>query len=424
MKCLNCGCESEHFLCPSCRTEDHLDKVFFDLLRYQPETCENPFVAEYAAGLTEKYAEREIIPEILDLFDFEISEYYYCRYYKARRDSHFEEAAIAYLQAHDLDERKSQFVLHDLLDTCLSRYDFDKPQEWCTIISRRDTLCSELYASAAQYYARVGEYDEADAFTERALGRCKAGALLFRSPEKMLGDLDKQKELTLTYRTKKPYWPQKEEGRRAVAGFYDAKGIKYPRISKRPDKVPEDEFAPICECFDEDFDDYCAFWCAEVFSVSAARDIYQIAALRVRDGEVADRFQSFIRPWDSNKSAKKAAAKEAGVSPEVIEEAEDVDLVLSKFFAFVDSDILLSTGALGNQAKLLSRAARYSGMREIPNQFFDLLDMAADCSPEFDLANNTREFLLAHFGIQEGPSALEKAQANIELYDKLRNDGE
>lgn len=97
---------------------------------------------------------------------------------------------------------------------------------------------------------------------------------------------------------------------------------------------------------------------------------------------------------------------------------------MPKFFEFVEDDVLVSTGALGNQAKLISRAARYAGMREIKNEFYDLLDLAADTSSEFDLANNTREYLLAHFSIVEGKSALEKAQINKQLYDALKNYGE
>jgi hypothetical protein len=110
-------------------------------------------------------------------------------------------------------------------------------------------------------------------------------------------------------------------------------------------------------------------------------------------------------------NARKAAAKEAGVPLETIESAEDVDIVMPKFFAFVGEDILVSTGALGNQAKLISRAARYAGMKEIKNEFYDLLDLAADTSREFDLANNTREYLLSHFAISEGKDARQKAQS-------------
>jgi DNA polymerase III alpha subunit (gram-positive type) len=204
--------------------------------------------------------------------------------------------------------------------------------------------------------------------------------------------------------------------------FYDEKGIKYTRIESRPAKIPENEFAPINECFDDDLTDYCAFWCAETFGLTAAKCIYQIAAVKVRNGQIADEFHSLIRPWDGT-SCRKDAARKANLDLSVIESAEDVDQVMQKFFAFVGSDVLVSTGALGNQAKLISRAARYTGMKEITNEFFDILDLAADTSPELDMENNTREFLLSYFEMKEGHDALEKAKNNKKLYDALMNYG-
>lgn len=169
-------------------------------------------------------------------------------------------------------------------------------------------------------------------------------------------------------------------------------------------------------------EDYCAFWCAETFSVTASKGIYQIAAVKVRNGRITEEFQELIRPWDGI-ADRKDAARKAGVELSVIESAEDVDRVMPKFFAFVGDDVLVSTGALGNQAKLLTRAARYTGMREIKNEFYDLLDLATDTSTEFDLANNTREYLLGRFSVEEGKTALEKAKVNKTLYDLLANYG-
>lgn len=425
MKCLNCGVSADHYLCGCCQTPDILDKIFNEIRFYKPETCENPYLSEIASGLTEKYAERDIIPAILDLFDFEISEFYYCQYYRMRRDARFEDAAIAYLNTHELDNIRTQNVLYDLIESYIPN-DFIKPKKWCELIAESENLCCELYAVAAKYLAMIGEYKLADSVADKGLELCndeKRRVFLFYSPENMISRLEKQKEDTNRYRTKKPYWPATEERRRAVAMFYDEKGIKYPRIENRPEKIEESEFAPIKECFDDDIVDYCAFWCADTFSLSAAKGIYQIAAVKVRDGVVIEEFQELVCPWDGV-ADRKDAAKKAGVELSVIESAEDVDLVIPKFFAFVGDDVLISTGALGNQAKLISRAARYAGMKEIKNEFYDILDLAADTSADFDLANNTREYLLAHFSIAEGKSALEKAQINKQLYDALKNYGE
>ena len=81
MKCFNCGKESTDYLCPNCRTEDILDRIFEQIRFYKSETCENPYIAEYVSLLTEDHAERKSIPQILTLFPDEIAEYYYCLYY-------------------------------------------------------------------------------------------------------------------------------------------------------------------------------------------------------------------------------------------------------------------------------------------------------------------------------------------------------
>lgn len=424
MRCFNCGKVATTPLCDDCQSPEILEKTFNEIRFYKPETCENPYLLEFASGRTERYAERDIIPTILELFDFEISEFYYCQYFRMRRDSRFEESAVAYLETHELADIRTQNVLYDLIESYIPN-DFIKPKKWCGIVFKNDNLVCELYAVAAKYYAMVGEYDLADAVTDKALAICNNGnpKFLFYSIDNMLARLNKQKDETLRYRTKKPYWPATEERRRAVAMFYDEKGIKYPRIEGRPEKVKESEFAPINECFDDELTDYCAFWCSDTFSLSAAKGIYQIAAVKVRNGVIAAEFQSLIRPWDGV-ADRKDAAKKAGVDLSVIESAEDVDQVMPRFFAFVEDDVLISTGALGNQAKLITRAARYAGMKEIKNELFDLLDLAADTSADFDLANNTREYLLSHFSIEEGKSALEKARINKHLYDTLVNYGE
>lgn len=427
MKCLNCGCINDHYLCDACLTPETLEKTYYSIRAFDPETCENPYLLEFAATCTEKYEERKIIPEILARFDFEVAEYFYCQYYRMIRDDRFEEAALAYLEKHDVGEIRSQRILYALLDTYIPD-NFVKPQRWCETITATAGLCCDLYLAAAKFYAMIAEYERADQLLDQVericMGSNDDSHLLYLSPEGALVRIEKQRTDVLRYRTKKPYWPTTEARRRAVAMFYDAKGIKYPRIEGKPKKVNESEFAPIKECLDDELTDYCAFWCAEAFGLTSAKDIYQIAAVRVRSSEVVDTFESYIRPWDGGVNTKKAAAKEAGVPMEVIEGADDVDLVIPKFFSFVGNDVLVSTGALGTQAKLISRAARYTGMKEIVNEFYDLLDLAADTSADFDLANNTREYLLTHFSIEEGKSALEKAMLNKQLFDALMSYGD
>ena len=117
MNCLNCGKAAETFLCCDCRTPQILDVLFNDIRFYKPESCRNPYLAEYASGLTGKYAERDAIPAILQLFDFGVSEFYYCQYYRMRRDTRFEDAATKYLQTHELSDIRTQNVLYNLIES-------------------------------------------------------------------------------------------------------------------------------------------------------------------------------------------------------------------------------------------------------------------------------------------------------------------
>lgn len=418
MKCFNCGKETNDYLCENCQKEEILENIFPQVLYYKAETCENPFLTEYASNLDEGTSVRDCIPELLSLFSDEIAEYYMCVYYCKAQKEKFELAAIRYLEKHNWIEKKSQYIISYLLGYYLPN-DFVKPRTWCDWIAESTNVCAELCAKAAEYYAMIAEYDLSDQMVEKGL-RCDQ--FIYSDAERMQVAFEKQKSKTNGYRTKKPYWPTTEERRRAVAMFYDEKGITYPRIESKPAKIPENEFEPINEC-SESPDSYCAFWCAEAFSIAGSKPIYQIAAVKVEGGKILDEFQSFIRPQDGTPS-RKSAAKEAGVPLSVIEGAEDVDQVMVKFFEFVGDSVLMSTGALGEQSKLLCRAARYTGMKRLPNELYDLLDLAAETDGTFDLENNNRAYILNALNLAEGKDALGKAKTNINIYEALKNYGE
>ncbi len=425
MKCLNCGNTSSHYLCDSCTTIETLDKLFREIRYYKPDTCTNPYLQTYVANSPESHAERNIIPELLAQFEPQKTEYYTCMYLLMSRDDRFENSAIRYIQAHDLSDRHTQDVLYSLIKQYIQN-NLVAAQKWCHLIVKSDDLCCDLYAAAAKYFSMIGDYDLADAMADKAYALCEdtdGGKLLYFSRDGLLAEMKRQKEATQKYRTKKPYWPTTEDRRRIVARFYDERGIQYPRVETKPTKVPENEFAPAKEYEGKCPTDYCAFWCSSAFSAVSAKSIYQVAAVKVRGGQIVDTFVSLIRPWDVGDDARRSAAKESGIPLNEIEAAEDVDLVMTRFFAFVGDDVLVSTDALGEQWKLLSRAARYTGMRKIPNGLLDLLDVAAETAEEFDFDNNHREFLLAHFKIDEGKTALEKAEANKSLCDALRGYG-
>ncbi len=403
------------YLCPDCRTEEILDILIPQMLSFKAEWCKFPHLIEFVATLQDERDVRKCIPEILALLPAEMAEYYCCLYYRYEEKEKLEHAIENYLSKHDWKDRRSQKLIRFLLDHYIPN-DFIKPRAWCDWITETEGIYCELYTKAAEYFAMIAEYDLSDCLVEKGLA---CNLYLYGDKEKMQGALEKQKAKTQGYRTKGPYWPTTEERKRAVSMFYDEKGIPHKRIENKPEKVPENEFEPIEECFEAP-EDYCAFWCAEAFSISSAKPIYQIAAVKVENGKAIDEFQTFVRPQDGILS-RKSAAKEAGVPLSVIEGAEDVDQVMTKFFAFVGDAVLVSTGALGEQAKLLCRATRYAGMKRLPNELYDLLDFAGEVDSKFGFANRTE--LLQTFNIAEGTDSLGKAKTNVALYDALKNYG-
>lgn len=425
MKCFNCGKETGTYLCPNCRTEEVLDKLIPQMLSYKADQCEFPHLVEYVTALPEEREVRKCIPQILALLPAELEEYYCCLYYRYEAKDKVESAIVAYLAKHDRSEEKSQYLIWCLVGHYLPN-DFVKPRAWCDWIAEAEGVSCELYEKAAEYFAMIGEYNLSDQMVEKGLA---CDRFICSTKERMLKSLNERKVKTQGYRDGNPYWPKSKRGesteslearRRAVAMFYDEKGIAYPRIESKPKKVDEDKFEPIKECVDAP-EDYCAFWCAEAFSISASKPIYQIAAVKVRSGKITDEFKSFVRPWGANKASRQSAAKEAGVPLSVIEGAEDVDQVMVKFFDCVGGAVLVSTGALGEQKNLLCRAARYAGMKQLPNELYDLLDFAGETDCKFAVAN--RKELLQAFDITEGTDSLGKAKANIALFEALKKYG-
>lgn len=425
MKCLNCGNDSEELICCDCREEKVLEKIFDEIIFFKADTCNNEYVKEYIKKFEKARDARNDIPQILELFVKEISEFYWLRYNKIMRDNSFESEAVKYLKNFDEKNIKQQRVLYDLLTFYIPN-DFEKPFDWCRKIIDSDECCPELQLIAAEFFSMIAEYDIAEEIVKKLETKCQENDFkkgIFLNKEKILENIDNRKHLLERYRGGKPYWPSTEERRAALALIYDKKGMSYPNVELKPKKVKESEFERIVESDLNAMDNYCAFWCSGVQTPTRVFVVHQIAAVKVRNNKIVGEFQSYIKPWDGESIAKRIE-KKYGVTLDKLYFADNVEVVMKSFFEFVENDVLVSTNALADQAKMITRLARYSNMTKIKNQFFELLDYAADISEKFDLENNSREYLLNHFKLKEGKDSLEKAKKNIDIYNKLKKMGE
>lgn len=421
MKCLNCGNETNLYLCNECNKNEVIENVIEKVFSYKKETCENNYLIELMDSIeNDKYA---CILKLLENYTGKYKDYYYCRFLKGTKDPAYEETAINSLKDKDILETQNQLLLLNLL-TFYIREDYVKPEKWCDQIISKDNLFMELYYIAAEFYSMVAEYDKSKYLIDKMNNLLNNSEAIFSNKnnncENYKEKVDKLAGLLERYEGGKPYWPSTEERRIKVAEVYDKKGITYGNIvSLKTKKVKEDEFEQINECYEYDINTYCSFWCNYIEGLRNIKELYQICAIKVVDNKIVDKFEKYIKPWDGRSYTEKAS-KVSGASIDVLENSESVDKVILEFDKFTGNDILISTGALGNQLNALIRAYRWSGLNKIENEFLELLDYASIVSEEFDMKNNTREYLLNYFKLEDSKDSYSKAYNNIIIFNKLK----
>ena len=367
--CVYCGKEADDRLCEEHRTIPVLDELLVLVGRYAPERCDNPHVSAYVESF-EKWRDAYQVdfPSILALFPDEEIEYQRCFYLGDVKDEAFEDAAVSFLDSHDWADGQSQVIMHMLLQA-YSRRDFFKPAPYVDFISETEGLLHELYASAISFLGMTGDYDEAAELIGFAREQTVAGAVSRWGwdVDRQLVVLDEALVQNEKWRAR-PYWPKSPEAREQLAEVYASKGIEpgkrggSGRAATWPKKVSQKDFAPFV-VLGEASDDFCAVWLRDV--PGRVKGVCEIVAVKVEDGDQAGGFESLVRPWKVSRADKSLAASCLGVTCEEIDSAPDVFEAFPKFLEFAGGLPLVLADS--SQAKLLERAARYSGISRVEN---------------------------------------------------------
>ncbi len=147
---------------------------------------------------------------------------------------------------------------------------------------------------------------------------------------------------------------------------------------------------------DQGLKDYVAFDLETTDRDPESCEIVELAAVRVRDGRIVDRFHSLVRPA-SPVSAQ--ARKLHGYSEEDLADAPDFAAVWPQFRAFVGADLLVAHNAHGFDVPVLRRAAESCGGAD-DLVFFDTLPLARSLVR----GSAKLEELAEQFGIEKGRS--------------------
>ena len=141
--------------------------------------------------------------------------------------------------------------------------------------------------------------------------------------------------------------------------------------------------------------------------------IIEIGAVKVRNGEIIDSFETFVAP---ERKLEQRIVELTGITDEMLENAPSKEEVIPKFIQFAGEDILLGHSVLFDYS-FMKRAAVNCKLT-FERQGIDTLKIARKFLPE--LESRSLGFLCSHYQIAHNAHrAMADAIATVTLYKKL-----
>lgn len=143
-------------------------------------------------------------------------------------------------------------------------------------------------------------------------------------------------------------------------------------------------------------------------------EIIEIGAVKIKKGEIIDRFSSFVRPL---KGIPFEVQKLTGILPEMTADAERIESVLPKFMAFAGESILVAHNAQFDAGFLRANLGRL-GAGRLENPVLDTLGLARGLLP--NLKNHKLNTLAKEFGVplDNHHRAVDDAEATSHIFLK------
>lgn len=158
----------------------------------------------------------------------------------------------------------------------------------------------------------------------------------------------------------------------------------------------------------------------ETTGVSTENDrIVEIGAVRVRDGQVVDEFETFVNP---ECHIPEVASNVSGITDDMVKNAPTISQVLPDFMDFIEDDILVGHNIRIFDNRFISRAMKDMYGKVLANDYIDTLILSRDLFP--DMRSHKLGTMIEYYGIRllTAHRALDDAKMNQQVYECLGKD--
>lgn len=145
-------------------------------------------------------------------------------------------------------------------------------------------------------------------------------------------------------------------------------------------------------------------------------EIIEMSAVRVRNGEIVDKYSTFIKPSGNISSAITAIT---GITNEMLENAPKIEDKIQEYLDFIGDDIILGHNIASFDSTILYDLCEKLNLKVFNNDILDTLRYSKYC--DIDVSDNKLKTISEFFGIEHNAHrALNDCIANFEVYEKLK----
>ena len=146
-------------------------------------------------------------------------------------------------------------------------------------------------------------------------------------------------------------------------------------------------------------------------------EIIEIAAIKVRNDEIVDTFESFVKPTIE---IPYHITKLTGITNVMVQDAPGIDVVLNDFLQFIENDVLIGHNIDNfDMPILLDKAINCYGLI-IENNTVDTLTLARQC---LNLVHNRLSDICEYYNVSNNDAhrALSDVMATFECFKHMKN---